>query len=260
MASFVSEPLQALGLLMVHDRRPVDKKPKKIFLIRHPHTNEEDDGIYRGDHAEITEKGWDQARVVADRMAQIGITHIVTSTLPRSRKLAEVIASRCAIAAAPRSVPKVIPSDLFVECRKPSITLDKKRDDPGSVEVMHDLRRYFDFHYRHSDEENRWRLERRAWQALRMLAELDAECVAVVTHGKFLRVLIHFLYEGGTLHGFYGKADRLLKHDHTGITILSLEPSFRTRVVQWNIVSMNDIAHTEEFVSPEVYRVLAMRT
>lgn len=255
--SFVAEPWMGTAHLLIEHREPLRKVPKKVFLIRHPHTNEEVDKIYRGDHAEITEKGWEEARVVANRLAEFGITHIVTSTLPRSQQLAEIIAVRCTVGKLPVEYPTITPSSLFVECRKPSFMTDRHRRDSESERVMRRIRKWFDLHYRHSDEENRWRLELRAWRALRLLADLDAECVVVVTHGKFLRILIHYLYEGGTLRRFYAKADRLLKLDHTGITKFSLEPSYRTGTVQWNIEYINDVAHTDEFVPQEVMSALA---
>lgn len=257
--SIITEWGPILIALFSEDNRPVKKIPKKVFFIRHPHTGDEEDKIYRGDHAEITQKGWEQAEMVANRIADIGgITHIVTSTLLRSRDLTSVIANRCNALALPESVVKVIQSDLFVECRKPSELVDLPRGAPHPTRVMRRIRRLFDRHYRYSDEENRWRLEFRVFRAFRMLAALDAECVVVVTHGKFLRALWHYQYEH-SLRGFYIKADRLMRHDHTGITVFSLEPAHRSGSLQWNLVSWNDVAHTEAFVPSQVLRALAAR-
>lgn len=256
--SIVTEWGPIFWALLTEPKHPIRKVPKKVFFIRHPHTLDEDDGIYRGDHAEITDKGWAEAALVASRVADLGITHIITSTLPRSRKLADMIAQRCQVAAQPDSVVKVIPSDLFVECKKPSELVNLPRQTPYAKGVMHRIRRLFNWHYRYSDEENRWRLEFRIWRAFRMLSELEAECVAVVTHGKFLRGIWHYRYED-SLQGFYDKADRLLKHDHTGITIFALEPSYRGGSLQWNLVSWNDVAHTEVFIPQHILRDLASR-
>ena len=234
--------------------KPVRKIPKKVYLIRHPHTNDEDDGTYRGEFAEVTEKGREQSRVVAERIAEINADVIVTSTFPRSIHLANVLRERCQVGHGPI---EVIPTELFVECRKPGFMVNGSRKHPRTVRVMERHRKFFDWYYRHSDEENRWMLERRAHKAFRFLAELDKECVVVVTHGKFLRVLWHYLYEGGTLWGFYWMADRLLRHDNTGITVLELAPNYRTGKIQWNSVSWNDRGHTEAFVPPDILRALA---
>ncbi|HEX2792452.1 MAG TPA: histidine phosphatase family protein [Candidatus Paceibacterota bacterium] len=258
LLSIVTEPFASLREfkeIREEMRRPLKKVPKKVFLIRHPETNEAVDGIYRGDHAEITEKGMEQAQTVAGRLADLNVTHIITSTLPRSVRLAEIIAVRMSMGAKPNSLVKVLPNELFVECRKPSVMDLKPRDE--SEPAMRPIRGLFDWNYRHSDEENRWRLEVRVWRALRYLAELDAQCVVVVTHGKFLRVLYHYLYEEGTLNGFYRKADRLLKHAHTGITTFSLEEGYRNPALQWQVDGWNDIAHTSTM--SRVYADLALK-
>ncbi len=239
-------------------RKHGEKKMKTILFVRHPHTDEEIDKVYRGDHAEITDLGWEQAKLVADRIAEMSsITHIVTSTLPRSRQLAELIATE--VAQVTFSLPIYITSDLFVEVKKPSELVDVRRGDPEAVHIGKRIRTLFDFEYRHSDEENRWRLELRLWKAVWFLAELDAECVVVVTHGKFLRALWHFLYKGGRFKRFYQEADRVLKHDHTALTILELEPSFRKGTVQWNLKSWNDVSHRELLISSRLKSELLAR-
>jgi broad specificity phosphatase PhoE len=185
------------------------------------------------------------------------ITHIVTSTLPRSRQLAELIAKD--VAKATLSLPAFITSDLFVEIKKPSEVVYVHRDDPKAVHIGKRTRALFDLDYRYSDEENRWRIALRLWKAVWFLAELDAECVVVVTHGKFLRALWHFLYKGGDFKRFYEEADRVLKHDHTAITILELEPSFRKKTLQWNLKSWNDVSHRELLVSHRLKMELSAR-
>ena len=256
--SIVTEWGPILATLITEDKRKIKKFPKTVFFIRHPHTNDEADGIYRGDHAEITPQGWEEAAIVARRIADMGVTHIVTSTLPRSRKLANIIVCECQVAAAPNTLPVVIESGLFVECKKPSELVNRSRKDPHALRVMERIRKYFDWFYRYSDEENRWRLEFRVWHAMRMLAELETDCVVVVTHGKFLRAIWHYVYEQ-SLDGFYRKADRLMRHDHTGITIIALKPSYRRGSLQWNLESWNDVAHTKAFIQSNVLRDLAAR-
>src|SRR5438105_3470407 len=94
-ASIWTEPFVMLREVARIDSRHGPKVKKRVFLIRHPHTDEAVDKIYRGDDAQITQKGWEQADLVASRIAEISaVTHIVTSTLPRSTQLAELIAKK----------------------------------------------------------------------------------------------------------------------------------------------------------------------
>lgn len=232
------------------------KLPKRVLFIRHPHTNEVEDRIYRGVAAQITDKGREEADLVAGRMADMGgITHIITSTLPRSVALAERIALVIGETHL-QAPPPIIPSDLFVEVMKPSALNNLHRDDPLHVRTMRRIYRFFDVNYRHSDEENRWRLELRAVRAFRFLEQFEGENVIVVTHGKFLRVLFHFIYERGSLLRFYAKADRILKHATTGITEFVLEPGYRRPGLQWNVESWNDIAHRSTVVPLSTLRKL----
>lgn len=236
---------------------PVRKIPKIVYLIRHPHTNDEVDGIYRGEYAEVTEKGREESIIVAGRIAELGIECIVTSTYARSIHLTNVLRDRCQVGRT-ELIP-LIPSELFVECRKPSFTVLRARNDPKSVRVMSRIRRWFDWYYRHSDEESRWHLEGRAHKALRLLSELECDRVAVVTHGKFMRVLWHYIYENGSLEGFYKKADRRLEHDNTGVTTIILKGGHRSSGLQWNQKSWNDCGHTDAFMSHDVLKALASK-
>lgn len=253
--SILIEELIAVRAHLKLPSGPYTRIPKRVIFIRHPQTNEHDDRIYRADDAEITEKGWEEAYMVAHRIREMsetyldGITHIVTSTFSRSRKLAELIATELATTArSPNAVlPTIIPSDLFVEIRKPSVLKNIHRDDPEAVRIGKRIRRLFDLEYRHSDEENRWRIRFRVFNLLRFLEALDAPVVVVVTHGKLLRAIYHHLWEGN-MRGFYRKADPLLKHGHTGITIFDLEPGFREEnkaEMQWIVQTWNELAHTD---------------
>jgi len=257
--SILTEPFVATRAWLSVNRSKKVKHEKIVIFIRHPHTNEEHDGIFRGDHAEVTDKGKTEARLVAERIANLSlVTHIVTSTLPRSQQLAKTIA--LAVAQHGLSMPAFIPSDLFVEIKKPTEFLDVHRKHPEVVRISHRMRRLFDLDYRYSDEENRWRVELRLFHALRLLSELDARYVVVVTHGKFMRALWHFLYRGGRFRRFYQEADRVLELEHTGIVICRMRPSFRTGTIQWNLSSWNDVGHRQGFNIQDLIEQLSNTT
>lgn len=219
-----------------------------FYFIRHPHTNDEVDGIYRGEEASITEEGRQQAQNVAARIGDIHVDRVITSTIPRAVELAQLISAH--------GILPLTAKGLFKECRKPSVTVGKRRDHPESKRIMKTIRERFDDQYLHSDEENREMLERRVAAALEYLASLPQARIAVVTHGKFLRMIWHYLYEGETLEGFYRKADRRLEHDNVGVTVIALKPNYRNGKRDWTLVTWNDTAVLDVFLTSDLRRAL----
>lgn len=257
--SILTEPFVMSWAWIREDRNRHTRIEKTVIFIRHPHTNDEDDGIYRGDHAQITQKGLEEAAIIAERIASASlVTHIVTSTLERSRQLAQIIA--LAVSRTGIMMPAFIPSDLFVEIRKPSELVDVHRKDPETVRISARHRRYFDLEYRYSDEENRWRVERRLFRSLKFLAELDAKYVVVVSHGKFLRALWHYIYCGGRFRRFYAEADLVLDLEHTGLVIIKMKKSFRHGTPRWMLSTWNDVAHQDRPNIEDLLRQLDAKT
>lgn len=72
--------------------------PLIVHFVRHGESRANVDGIFanRADQQfALTETGFDQARILADRLRERGITHLYTSPLLRARQTAESIGDAC---------------------------------------------------------------------------------------------------------------------------------------------------------------------
>ncbi|MDV5355142.1 2,3-diphosphoglycerate-dependent phosphoglycerate mutase GpmB [Enterobacter asburiae] len=68
----------------------------QVYLVRHGETHWNAERRIQGQSdSPLTDKGETQARQVAERAKALGITHIITSDLGRTRRTAEIIADIC---------------------------------------------------------------------------------------------------------------------------------------------------------------------
>ena len=215
------------------------------ILIRHPNKVGDDEGLYLGDTADITDSGWQQMPLVTDRLKLLHPDAITCSLFPRAITLADHIAAQL-------GVETVLKHGLFNEIAKPRFLIGMRRDDPIHIEVMQAIRDQFDDDtiptdlLRGEKIERRSELEDRVRKAFQYVESLPlAEVVLTVSHAKFIAALVHWLWENGTLKGYYPKADRSLKISTTGITILSREPNRRTGEIEWLIKTINEEAHID---------------
>lgn len=68
----------------------------QVYLVRHGETQWNAERRIQGQSdSPLTQKGEDQAKQVGERVRSLGITHIITSDLGRTRRTAEIIADAC---------------------------------------------------------------------------------------------------------------------------------------------------------------------
>ena len=66
-----------------------------VILIRHGQTDENVSGKISGQGpAPLNSRGHEQARLAAEVLAPLGVTHLLSSPVPRARQTAEVVAQR----------------------------------------------------------------------------------------------------------------------------------------------------------------------
>lgn len=223
---------------------------KRVYFLRHPQTDENESGVYLGPDAKVTEVGERQIDIVVERAMELNPGTIVSSNYERAIRLATQIHKRLELVSVVRA------SRLFNEVRKPSSLIGLSRSDSQSKEIMAEIRSRFDEDHAHSDEETRSMLEARIKEALQFLEQLPEQTILVTTHCKFLFALFHYVYTGGSLKGYYESADRVLRHDNTGITTFTFEPDYRTGQPHWHCVSWNDVSHKDSFIPLDLRRQL----
>lgn len=233
----------------------------KLILIRHPDKAGDNEGVYLGNTALITEQGERQIPLVIGRLRLLVPEAVTCSIFPRAVLLAERIAGEL-------KLPVPIRSEFFNEIDKPQFLVGMRRDDPVHVEVMQAIRDQFD--------EDRVPTELLRGESIKSRTELEEEIrrtfvfvenfsygspisphtLLAVTHAKRIAAILHWLYHKGSLKGYYQTTDEVLKISTTGITILTREPNRRTNELQWHIRTVNEEAHMEVGLEQEFQQLL----
>jgi len=208
---------------------------KKVYFVRHGESEGNAGPIRQTASASLTKKGKSQAAFVAERCAKLPIEIIVSSTMNRAKETAQIISDKIS-----KSLEY---SALFVERRRPSEVLGKRKDDPIALEAEKAI--YDNFHlpeFRFSDEESFEDLKNRAKNVLDYLAKRPEENILVVTHGFFMRIIMAYVLFGEKLTGEECvRFIRVFHMENTGITVLIHEPEDKSS--PWWLWVWNDHAH-----------------
>ncbi|HTH93327.1 MAG TPA: histidine phosphatase family protein [Candidatus Paceibacterota bacterium] len=208
---------------------------KKIYFVRHGQSEGNSGPIRQTAETPLTEKGREQAQIVAKRCKNIPTELMVCSTMVRTRQTADAI-----LAEVPQPVEY---SDLFVERRRTSDELGKPKDDPKALEVEKVIVEHFaEPGFRYSDEENFDDLKERAKKALEYLANRPEETILVVSHGFFMRVLMSYVVFGDELTG--KECQQFIRKFETENTSISVIEGMPVPLgMRWSMWIWNDHAH-----------------
>jgi broad specificity phosphatase PhoE len=205
---------------------------KKFYFVRHGQTEDNVNNIYQSPKDKLTEKGKEQAMLVAERFVSIPNEIIIVSDYGRALETAEAISKKTGVT--------VHISELFREIRRPSNIIGKEKQEPGSKRIMNEIIQNEpngDWH--HLDEENIFEAIARARLALDYLCALPEENIIVVTHEMFTKILLSAMAvpEDVKAVEFYRMMRYFMVGDNTGITIAEYgnfinDIHFRLRI--WN--------------------------
>lgn len=206
-----------------------------IYFVRHGESNSNEDGTFRGHAATLTEKGKNEAEIVARRLSRIGVDALISSSYERTLQTA---APSSALLGLP-----IIASDLLVEWRRPSSHIGlSRRDSQIEMESKKILDEFGFTEYHHSDEEPFEAMRERALEAWKYLEVHPADRVAVITHGIFLRMMLCVALMGPSCTGEdFNRAWRFAV-SNTGISYVRRLPEDNWQS-GWEIVSWNDSSH-----------------
>ncbi|MEK7641800.1 MAG: histidine phosphatase family protein [Patescibacteria group bacterium] len=208
---------------------------KHIYLVRHGES-EGNVGLYRqGPQSPLTEKGREQARVIAERFRHVPLDGFVSSTMTRAHETAEIIS---AVIGKPFDR-----SELFIERLRPSAQYGMPKKSPESAAIDKILlENYADPDFRFADEENFKDLDERAQKSLDFFLEHPGEHILVITHGLFMRVLVGKVIFGDQLTGkLCDGLFRAMKTHNTGLSIFVHDQEKGG----WVVRSWNDHSHLE---------------
>lgn len=214
----------------------VSYPPMTIYFIRHGEGHHNANGLYSTPDFELTEKGKQQARVVAQRLKNLPIKTLIVSPYKRTVQTAEIINKVL-------NKP-IIYSKLAIEVLRPSEIAGKPIDHPESQRI----RRFMDSNahlpdYHYSDEENFFDLKFRAKKLLEYLETFEGnnEHIAIVTHAVFIKmvVLSIVLQDELTPKGFLN-AYHSLHLATSGLTVCEKNEN------GWRLITWNDQSHLGE--------------
>lgn len=213
------------------------------IIVRHPHKEGEDEGVYLGDDARITEKGRAQAEILLKRIEKFKPDGVVSSAIPRAMELAELFGHRLD--------RPVLVDPIFNEIDKPSFLVGLSRTDDLYGSVLKEIRELFDEDRvpKGVNVKTRSELEEETRRAFATVEAYPMDTIVLVCHAKRIASYVHWVYRNETLEGFYKEADRHLVLSTTGLTILSRKPDRRTGEQRWHIETVNDFSHDGESAS-----------
>ena len=206
-----------------------------VYFIRHGESVLNKERVHQYDDTPLSGQGQEQARLLAERFANLDFDLLVTSTFTRARETAEIVNSK--------HNKKILESPLFAETKRPSEILGKKYDDPEARTIYEDyvLANRNKPDWRYSDEESFADLKLRARNALQFLIDHEAERIVVVTHGDILKLFLAFMQHGDDLTAeLYHRFRHFAPTKNTGITICH-----HNDTKGWFLISFNDHAHLE---------------
>lgn len=216
---------------------------KTVYFVRHGEgeNNTREKNTYLGHTAALTARGREQARVIAERAANLEFDALISSPWLRTKETAEVISDKTG--------HSIEYSELFMERRCPESFIGRVFDDPETQRMQHEwIESIRTGGERYLDGESFYDMKSRAARAWLYLDERTEETLLVVSHGLFLRMLFAFAVfgEGLTAALFY-EIQESMRTENTGITIFqkSLEKEFGIHgdKERWRLRVWNDHAH-----------------
>lgn len=204
----------------------------KLYFVRHGESRLNAQKIHQHNDVDLSPKGIQQAKFVANRFRDIPIDIIISSSHLRAQQTAEEITLALK--------KQIFFTDLLGEIKRPTQLRGKHYDDPEAMHIKDMLlknARLTDWHF--SDEENFYDAKKRAEDFFKYLHLFKEENILAVTHGNFLRVLIGIVLLGESYdHEAFVRFNHVLNPVNTGITLCEVD-----KHGNWKLITWNDHAH-----------------
>jgi len=206
---------------------------KRIYFVRHGESEGNAGAVFQPLDSSLTQKGREQAVIIAKRCADLPIEFMVSSTMNRAKQTAEIIG---------KYINKDIDySDFFIERCRPTEQIGLKRESPEALQIEQTIIDNFSNpSFRYSDEENFSDLNERAEKALNLLVNRKESDILVVAHGLFLRVLMgRAIFRSDFTAKICDSLFHSLVTNNSGLTLLEYDEEKK----EWFMRVWNDHAH-----------------
>lgn len=210
---------------------------KTVYFIRHGETEGNIGKVFQASNTPLTERGLEQAAVVAERCAKLPVEAMITSSMKRAQQTAEIISKKIG-----RTFEA---SQLFSEAKRPTALMGRSTTEPEAQDMERAwMRGYLGEGPKVEDGEHFTELIQRAGKALDYLENHKAEHILVVTHGLFLKALYaRLVFDEHMTSDEFKRIVFSLRPDNTGITVFTQDTSPENHNIRWVMRIWNDHAH-----------------
>lgn len=208
----------------------------RFYFVRHGETLLNAQHIRQGEEGALSPNGRRQAESVGRGLEHLSIKRIIASTYPRAQETAVIINTHL-------NVP-ITYSPLLTERRNPKEIIGKSTDDPEVARIIDQVDlSYHDDDYRFSDEENFVDMKKRAKKCLSFLSLEGARNTCVVTHHKFLKILLSYMLYRERIHAAdFAKLSFFNMANNAGITVCEFHWwKIFSPTRGWEVISFNEI-------------------
>ena len=209
---------------------------KIVYFVRHGESVGNAEGFFQGHEGGLSPVGEKQARLLAGRFRHIPVDVILASTMSRAKETAETINE---VLQRPIEF-----SDMLIEVINPSEIRGKPHTDEKAWALRKSIRiQDHEPTWRYSDEENFSDRMERAGRVIEMFLARPEKCIAVVSHGTFIRTVLAYMALGKDVSpSTYIKFLIFFHKYNTGISVCNYGvDDFGEE--RWKLVHWNDIAH-----------------
>lgn len=207
----------------------------RLYIVRHGQTEGNALDVRQSRDGFLSPDGIQEARALADKLSELVIDSIFTSPFPRARQTADIISAKV-------KQLLVQESEYLAEVRLPSELIGTPKNDPRSERILASIEAHYESPvWRYADEETFEEFTLRARTVLDYLSRTGFERVVVVSHERFIRVLVGIILLG---KAFSPSAFREVRHklfiSNTGVTVADLVDR---DLGSWRLMTLNDHSH-----------------
>jgi broad specificity phosphatase PhoE len=206
---------------------------KNIYFVRHGESEGNQARLYQSAETSLSENGHNQAKLIADRFANIEVEIIISSDYIRAKQTAEYISQMTG--------KDIIENSLFRERKRPSIQENRSKNIPELQAIDEKIEKNWEnLDWRYLDEENFEDLKQRAQKAFEFIEFREEDNIIIVTHKNFLHCLIWYRLFGSNVTPKEAKiiTDNFVM-SNTGIVWMQFDEIKK----DWNLITWNDHAH-----------------
>jgi broad specificity phosphatase PhoE len=208
----------------------------RIYVIRHGETESNAGNIRQSREGFLSGDGIQQARTLATQLSGITIDSIFTSAFPRAKQTADIISSL-------GKGLLVQESEYLAEIKLPSEVVGRPVDDPRSKNILSWVMSRKGENDRYSDEETFNEYVSRAYRVLDHISKTKFQNVVVVTHHRFIHILVSVILLGEDLNPWlFSVLRKNMYVSNTGVTVLEKTDEHP----EWRLLTLNEHSHLKD--------------